>query len=509
LQGRREVAWAARSRAGKRRKGGEFLHQRTFGQVALRKVHPKISVAFLRLAGAARQASSRRADVAELEQKRRQRSADLVLTGRSDHLADEALFIGDLLLAVDTGTTSVVACLTQEDIARPAGLLVRGEHGLDLRPTGLGGVASGGPDGRQAGHTSGRTSGAVDVVGDVVNTSWRNAVAAEHRRLALDQRNDDLDIGEAGSVERAAQVLGGGGDRRGRLRPENLVAQLNADYRSVLQKLSGRRIERRNIGGVGVVRTRFAKSCRGPGGHVTACAAEERCGVVTAAVREGLAAVGTVRRRIRLGQSGDTVVVQAENNLDPGALRRRQDVVVGLVDGNGAGIERLYGVQVRVETRLAVRRAGGQHIRSAGGESQLRVARDRRGGAPVVVAAAALRSIIDVDSAEGGCGARSRAGCCQTSTTASGAGKKDRDHKDRHQLNELPASWSGIVVLGPNTRLFTPCRLFCQRQLGWPGQGVKSPGLGLRETRATRQMWLGKDLLGDAYRSVESRATRS
>ena len=77
------------------------------------------------------------------------------------------------------------------------------------------------------------------MVGDVVNAGRRSAIAAEHRRLALDQRNDDLDIAEAGSVEGAAQVLGGRADGRGRLLPKNFVAQLNADYRSVLQKLSG------------------------------------------------------------------------------------------------------------------------------------------------------------------------------------------------------------------------------------------------------------------------------
>ncbi len=91
-----------RSRAGKRR-NGELRRQRTFGQIARRKVHPKISVTFRRLAGAARQATSRRAHIAKLEEKRRQRSGHLVLAGRTDHLGDEALLVGHLLLAVNTG----------------------------------------------------------------------------------------------------------------------------------------------------------------------------------------------------------------------------------------------------------------------------------------------------------------------------------------------------------------------------------------------------------------------
>jgi hypothetical protein len=53
-------------------------------------------------------------------------------------------------------------------------------------------------------------------------------IAAERCGLALDQRNDDFDVAESGGVERAAQILRGGYDRRRRLLPQNLVAKLDS-----------------------------------------------------------------------------------------------------------------------------------------------------------------------------------------------------------------------------------------------------------------------------------------
>jgi len=311
----------------RQRRDGELRTQRAFGQVALGEVHAEVAIAFLRFAGAAGKAASRRADIAELEEERRQRSGDVVAASRRDHVGDEALLVGNLLLAVDAGTAGVVAGLTQEDIGGAARCLVSGENLLHLRPTGLRRIAAGGPDGRLAGHAS-RRAGAINVVGNVIDAGGRRAVAAELRGLAFNQRNDDFDIAEAGGVEGGAQVLRGGRDGRRRLLPEKLVAQLDADDGAVLQELTGRRVERSDVGRIGIVLGRLAEVRRWPRRDVAAYAVEHRGRVVGAAVRKRSAAVGAVGRAAGGGQSGDAVVVSAEDDLDAGVLRRSQDVVV-------------------------------------------------------------------------------------------------------------------------------------------------------------------------------------
>jgi hypothetical protein len=66
------------------------------------------------------------------------------------------------------------------------------------------------------------------VIGNVVDTRRRSAASADGRRLALDKRNDDFAAVESGGVKGGAKILGSGGDRRSRLRSENLIAELNA-----------------------------------------------------------------------------------------------------------------------------------------------------------------------------------------------------------------------------------------------------------------------------------------
>ncbi len=199
---------------------------------------------------------------------------------------------------------------------------------------------------------------------------------------------------------------------------------------------------------LGLVEVDSQKFACGPRADVTACTVEERGGIAGAAVREWLAPVGAVGRSVRLRQSADTVVVQAEHDLDSGALGRRQDVIVRLIDCDGADLERANGLQIRVETRLAVCRAGGQYTRGAGCEGELRVAGDRRGRAPVVVAAPALWRIVNVNSAEGG-RARRRTGAClraAATATAPGGSEKNCGNKEPGQFQELAACRAGISV---------------------------------------------------------------